>query len=180
LIDPLAAAGYPVWSIDLIGPGLSDKPEQVSYDLPLFLDQINAFFIDKNIPDATFIGNSMGGGVSLAVTLSNSKLVNSLILIDALGYPLSLPPFLQYSKSLGLVSQPLMGRWAIKHILEFVMYDPAKITEEQIDAYLYPLRMPGGDSSIIKLLQNHDNELLKNMSKQYRSLKMPVLLIWGQ
>lgn len=180
IIDPLANAGYHVWSIDLIGSGLSDKPDHVPYGLELFLDQIHSFLIAKNIPNATFIGNSMGGGVSLGMALTYPNLINGLILIDALGYPINLPPYLSLSKSFGALGQPLMGRWMIKWVLEYVMYNPSKITEEQVDAYLYPHRMPGGDKSFIKLLQSFDNEQLIEMNRRYPSIKVPMLIIWGE
>ena len=43
IIDPLAKAGYHVWAIDLLGFGLSDKPDANIYNLDFFTEQINAF-----------------------------------------------------------------------------------------------------------------------------------------
>lgn len=180
IMEPLAKAGYHVWAIDLVGSGLSDKPIHITYNLELFTSQLKAFLDAKQIPHATLIGNSMGGGVALGMAIEDPQRTDALVLIDALGYPLNLPAHLAIPKTMGSVGQYFFGRWTVKWALQNVMYDHSKITEEQIDAYLFPHMLPGGDVSFIKLLTNFDNEVLKSLSRQYKNIKVPTLIIWGE
>lgn len=179
LLEPLAEAGYHVWAIDLLGYGLSDKPENVPYGLDLFLSQISNFIKAKNISPTHIIGNSMGGGLALGTALAHPEIIKSLILIDAFGYPISLLP-LEIGRTLGPVLKPFMGRFLINAILHQVMHDSNKITEEQIEAYTLPLQMPGGREALYATLQNfNEKQLLKQIS-EYPRLHLPMLIIWGK
>lgn len=180
IIDPLVEAGYHVWAIDLIGFGLSDKPENVRYGLDLFLEQISAFMKAKQIAKADFIGNSMGGGLVLGMAIHHPQQVHSLTLIDALGYPLDLPFPLAITKLAGNFTKPLQGQFIVRRILEQVMYDPTKVTEEQVEAYTLPLTTPGGPEAFIATLKNFDNKQIEALNRQFKTIQAPVLIIWGE
>ena len=69
---------------DLIGSGLSDKPEE-TYS-PEHLVKFFLAFMDKlEIKHATLIGNSMGAGLAMAMALDHPDRVDRLILIS--GFP---------------------------------------------------------------------------------------------
>lgn len=180
LIKPLVDAGYHVWALDLLGYGLSDKPLNAPYGLDLFVAQINAFMEGKQIHQAHLIGNSMGGGLALGTAIGNPNKIKSLILIDAFGYPMNLPPYLEIGKMLGPLSQPFTGRFLVKQILNQVMRDPNKVTEEQIEAYTLPLQMPGGPEAFNATLQNFNEKQIIELGKHYNQLRMPILVIWGE
>lgn len=180
LIDDLAKGGYHVWSMDLIGSGLSDKPNDVPYGLTLFTQQIEAFMQSKQIDQASLVGNSMGGGLALAMSIVHPNRVKSLVLIDALAFSIKLPLYFAITKTLGTWTKPLIGRTMIKQILKQVMYNPNKISEEQIQAYEFPFRTPGGKDAFIKTLQNFDAQELENMSLHFKNIHVPVLIIWGE
>ncbi len=180
LIDPLANAGYHVWVLDLVGFGLSDKPIEPIYKVDFFVEQINAFAKGHGIENAHFIGNSMGGGLALAMALQHPEKVRSLILVSALGYPLDLPPYLSIGQKLGPFFAPFLGKTLVKHGLEQIIYNKETITEEQVEAYSFPYRLSGGAAASFLTLNEFDNDLLKMMSGHYPQLKFPVLLIWGE
>src|SRR5262249_27385797 len=106
MVDELAKAGYHVWSIDLIGFGYSDKPRGVAYDLHLFTEQIEAFMQAKQIDQPSLIGNSMGGGLALNLVVNRPDHYRSLILIDALAFPIKLPFYFAVTKSMGKLVKP--------------------------------------------------------------------------
>lgn len=180
LIDPLVEAGYHVWAMDRIGFGWSDKPENVPYGLDLFLSEVTTFMKEKEIPKAQFIGNSLGGGIALATAVTHPDKVESLTLIDALGYPLDFPLPLAILKATGQASVPFLGRTSTKKVLERIVYDPTKITQEQLDAYTFPLLMSGGKNALIATVQSYDEKQLLDLSRQYSKITVPVLLIWGE
>lgn len=180
IIDQLAEAGYHIWSIDLLGFGLSDKPLGAPYGLDLFRQQITDFIISKKIGSAHLIGNSMGGGLCLGMAVEHPQMVKSLVLIDPFAYPQTLPMTLKITKFAGKAASPFQGDFMVRRVLEEVMYDPSKVTHEQVDAYTLPFRMPGGIEAFISTLQNFDNNQIKNLSKKYSKISVPLLLIWGR
>lgn len=180
LIDPLAKSGYHVWAIDLIGFGLSDKPENETYNIPFFIDQIISFMQAKSISKAHIIGNSMGGGLALNIALYYPSQVASLSLLNALGYPHELPFYVLIARHISSIWTPFLGPRMVRQTLNYIVYDQHNISEEQVNAYTLPYRLPGGITSTLLTLQQFDNQILVNMTKQYPHLKHPILVIWGE
>lgn len=180
LIDELAEAGYHVWALDLLGFGYSDKPPKAQYGLDLFIAQIEAFMGEMGIRSASLVGHSMGGGLSLATSILHGDRVQSLVLIDALAYPIKLPIYFFLTKVLGNLSRPFFGKGMTKRILKDLMHDPKKISQEQIEAYSLPYDMPGGKYALIRTLQNFRPEELDQLAPHFKNIKVPILLIWGE
>lgn len=179
LIDPLAEAGFHVWAIDLVGYGLSDKPDHTLYNLDFFIEQIHAFIEGKGIKKAHLIGNSMGGGLALSMALAHPEQVQSLVLLDALGYPLEIPFYLSISKYVGKLWAPFVGPTLIRYGLKQIMHDKNKVSDEQVEAYCLPYRFPKGVITSILTLQQFNNEQLIEIARDYPTLNSPILIIWG-
>lgn len=180
IIEPLAAAGYHVWAMDLLGFGLSDKPAGVPYGFELFLAQIEAFMEAKQIPRADLVGNSMGGGLALEMAIMHPTRVKSLTLITALGYPLELPYYFSIARRYGTLLRPMIGKTFMRLVLKHLMYNPKLITDAQVEAYLRPVLAPGGLEAIIRTLAGFDNTILEKLSARFNTIKIPVLIIWGE
>jgi pimeloyl-ACP methyl ester carboxylesterase len=180
LIDDLAHAGYHVWSLDLIGFGYSDKPFEAHYGLDLFTAQIEAFMEAMHLSSACIVGNSMGGGLALAMVIFHPNRVHSLVLIDAFIFPIKLPMYFAITNMLGRFSKPFFGRMVVKRILKEVMFDPKKISEEQIEAYNLPYNMPGGREAFIRTLKNFDQKELNRLIPHFKKINIPMLIIWGE
>lgn len=179
LINPLAEAGYHVWAIDLIGYGLSDKPEKPIYNADFFRDQIEAFMEAKGIIKMHLAGNSMGGGLALSLALAHPQRVRSLILLNALGYPLDIPMYLALAKHASQFWAPFLGPTMVRYCLQQIVYHPEQVSDEQVEAYSLPYRFPGGIAASIFTLQAFDNQKLNEMGRLYASVSSPVLIIWG-
>lgn len=180
LIDPLAKAGYHVWAVDLIGYGLSDKPEHVTYDIAFFEDQVTAFMKEKGISKAHLVGNSMGGGLALNIALSHPQQVSSLSLLNALGYPHELPFYISICRYISQIWTPFLGPRMVRHTMNYIVYNREEISDEQVEAYSLPYRFPGGITATLLTLQQFDNKHLLNMEQHYPSLQHPMLVIWGE
>jgi 4,5:9,10-diseco-3-hydroxy-5,9,17-trioxoandrosta-1(10),2-diene-4-oate hydrolase len=75
------AAGYRVILPDLIGYGQSSKPDGVDYTLQLFTDTVHQALVAHGIEQAHLVGNSLGGGVAIQMTLDHPGFCRSLILM---------------------------------------------------------------------------------------------------
>ncbi len=74
-------AGYRVILPDMIGYGASSKPEGIDYTLQLFTDTLYAALRAHGIERATLIGNSLGGGVAIQMTLDHPEFAEKLVLM---------------------------------------------------------------------------------------------------
>ncbi|MFN3469154.1 MAG: alpha/beta fold hydrolase [Novosphingobium meiothermophilum] len=80
-IDAFVAAGYRVILPDLIGYGGSSKPEGLDYTLQLFTDTVYEALVAHGIACASLVGNSLGGGIALQMTLDHPRFTRNLVLM---------------------------------------------------------------------------------------------------
>jgi len=180
LVAPLVAAGYHVWTIDLIGYGLSDKPDHVPYSFDFFIEQIYAFLEDQKISQAHVIGNSMGGGLALSLATTYPEKVRSLTLISALGYPIEMPLYLSLGRHFNRIWVHFLGPTMIRSGLRQIIFKRETVTDEQVEAYSLPYRFPGGALASVLTLRKFDNQHLIELGQKYPSLTQPMLVIWGE
>lgn len=83
-VVPALLGGYRVVRLDIPGHGKSDKP-LISYDIDLAARAVVGLMDHLALERVTLIGNSLGGGISLAVMRDHPERVEGLVLIDALG-----------------------------------------------------------------------------------------------
>ena len=74
-------AGYRVVLPDMIGYGASSKPEGLDYTLALFTDTLYDALRQHGIEQAVLVGNSLGGGVAIQMTLDHPEFATKLILM---------------------------------------------------------------------------------------------------
>ena len=80
-IDAFVDAGYRVILPDLIGYGASSKPEGIDYTLQLFTDTLYEALQAHGVTGASLIGNSLGGGIALQMTLDHPEFAKTLVLM---------------------------------------------------------------------------------------------------
>ena len=190
-IPVLAAAGYRVFAIDLLGFGGSDKPA-LSYTLELWQQQLKDFW-DAHITEPTvFIGNSIGALLSLMVVTEYPEIAAGAVLINCAGGlnhrpdELNLPLMLVMGGFTKLVSSKITGPFLfnlirqkprIRRTLTQVYRDPEAITEELVDLLYTPSCDPGAQQVFASVLTAppgpSPTELLPKVER-------PLLVIWGE
>jgi pimeloyl-ACP methyl ester carboxylesterase len=185
VIPPLAEQ-HRVFTIDLKGFGLSDKPADGHYAVADQADMVADFIRRHNLHDLVIMGHSMGGAVTLMtyfkVRDDVPPRVNKLVLIDSAGYPQKLPWFILMSKIPGLnsvLAKLLSPRFATTMVLRKSYYDKDKITEEQIDTYAYFGSLPGAPEAASQTAKQLIPADIDTLITQYKTIKVPVLIIWG-
>lgn len=80
-IDAFVNAGYRVILPDLIGYGASSKPEGIDYTLQLFTDTVFDALRQHGIEKAVLVGNSLGGGIAIQMSLDHPGFAEKLVLM---------------------------------------------------------------------------------------------------
>ncbi|HEY5886016.1 MAG TPA: alpha/beta hydrolase [Pyrinomonadaceae bacterium] len=173
--------------IDFRGAGKSPKPRDKRYSTHDQAELIYQYIREKNLKNLTLMGNSYGGAVALLVAIKlgenpeDSKRFSKLILIGSGGFKEGLPSHLK------ILRTPLAGkvgllapRTAIKKVLGDSYYDKCGVTDEQIDAYVEPIRSSEGRDALVQTAKQTVPKDIDQITEKYPSIKVPTLILWGE
>lgn len=184
---PLIDKGeYKIFSIDLIGYGFSSIPNTLDFSMAANAQVILDFIASNTIQKYSLIGHSFGGGVALKIALESSKYclqkVESMILVSPAAYNTGLPFFVKQLR------HPCLGRVILKCIppnliMEFTLkniyFDKSKVTEEKVRKYTRFFSRPGYHSTLLKSAEEIIPENYSYLIKQYKTIDVPTLIVWG-
>jgi pimeloyl-ACP methyl ester carboxylesterase len=85
----IAANGFHVLAIDLVGFGYSEKPRWFDYSIASQARIVSRFMDRLGIGRATIVGSSYGGAIAATLALDYSARVEKLVLVDAVTIPYS-------------------------------------------------------------------------------------------
>lgn len=72
--------GYRCIAVDLLGFGLSAKPEKADYSIPAHARRVTEWLLHLNVREATLIAGDFGGGIALDFALHHPDRVKRLLL----------------------------------------------------------------------------------------------------
>ena len=168
-----AEAGFRSIVPDLIGYGLSSKPDLEQYDLDLFIAGIKGLVDGLGLEKITLLGNSLGGAVALGYALAHPDDVARLILmapggVEDLDTYLAMPGI---ANMFAIYASGKTGAEAMRAVMTMQLFDPSLLTDEIINE-----RAP-----IAATQTNAARSILKvpNMTEQLHQLRCPVFGFWG-
>ena len=164
----LVRAGYRVYTPDLLGFGQSEEPRDASYSIPEQAALVVKYLDAMQLHQPDLAGWSMGGWIVQKVAVDHPERVRRLMLLDSAG--LNLHP-----------------DWNTR------LFTPTNQSElDQLDALLMPRppNLPGFLSMDILRASSRSSWVVKRalasmltahdvMDAELPSLKMPVLILWG-
>lgn len=181
-MDLLPSSGLRAIAVDLRGYGLSDKPTNAgAYSLDAYCADVDALLDALELPSASLIGQSMGGGLALRYALRSPARVSRLVLVNPVGlvsiaylYLLTIVP----RSVVAAVGRRLMPRVALELVLRYVAYgDPSKPTERDVDEYWAPTQLPGFVNAARSALSEFEWRPLAPAEAE--SLRVPTTVILG-
>jgi pimeloyl-ACP methyl ester carboxylesterase len=171
---------------DLIGSGLSDKPD-IEYRPDQMLDYFLAFMDALDIRQAALVGNSMGAGLAIGMAVAHPDRVSRVVLID--GLPAHVrerltSPSIQRALDtrapswLASFGNWLFGGLMIESVLKEIVHDPALLTPAVLERSDRNRRRPG---LMAPLMTVRDTLPLweSGFARRIGDVRHPTLILWG-
>jgi pimeloyl-ACP methyl ester carboxylesterase len=189
-ISVLAASGYRVYALDLLGFGDSDKPP-LDYSLDLWQELLKDFWAEHIQEPAVFVGNSIGALLSLMVVANHPEIAAGAILLNCAGglnhrpQELNLPLRLIMGTFTKLVSSRFVGsmlfnrirnKARIRSTLYQVYRNREAVTDELVDLLHAPSCDPGAQKVFASILTAPPGP---SPAELLPKVKHPVLVLWG-
>lgn len=180
----LAAAGFHVIAIDLLGFGYSEKPSWFDYSIQSQARMISRFMNRLGIGRVTVVGSSYGGAVASTIALDYPERIEKLVLADAVcNDDVKDHPVLRLVsvRGLGEVITPFLAD--SKLFLRYRMHGTlAKanhhmITDERIESIRRPLFAADGHHSLLATSRNWN---ACHIERDAHLINHPTLIIWGE
>lgn len=185
----ILAARHRVFALDLMGCGLTDKPEQAAYSIDSLAQFVLDFMSAKGIEQAHICGNSLGGRLGLACAVLEPHRVASLLLVDPAGIDYR-PTLLEFR----LATLPVLGEaftWpnplGTKMLWSKAFAAPAAfVTKEMVATKVSLARQPGAQRAFLKTLRNFVSlrgfqpKLVAKLHAELPTIQTPTLVIWGR
>jgi len=185
MVIPELSRTHRVIAIDLKGFGQSDKPLDGRYSIFDQARLIEDYLRRNKIRNATLIGHSYGGGVALAVAMHQmdtaTRNIDRLVLIDSIAYRQPMPFFFQLLRIpvLGEIGMSLIPpEVQMERAMEIAYYKDDKVARDAVNNYASALYSQGGRHALLFTINSLDPEQADELSKGYKDLNMPALLLW--
>lgn len=183
VIDALAD-DFRVLAPDFPGFGDSEKPSpsRYAYGIESFCEAAIDLVAALSLGRVSVVGHSLGGAVAIALAAEHAELVDKLILVNALAYPLRLDfrsrlPLLPVVG--GFLFKQLYGRRTFRRFLRDNFYAPdSPISQERIDRYYDLFNTPAARESAHAVLQATDDT--RPIVARLPRVNAPTLVIWGR
>lgn len=170
---------YRVIRMDLTGFGLTGPDHLNRYEISDDVAFVKSFLDKLEVEQAHLVGSSLGGRIAWQFALAHAEQVETLTLINALGYPQEKwPPPIEMAQ--WPVVDEIMKRFSPRFMYEIglkdVYYDASLVTDSLVDRYFELSRYPGNLAAFpprVKARLDKDSDLIKQ-------IQAPTLILWGE
>jgi pimeloyl-ACP methyl ester carboxylesterase len=190
-IPILAAGGYQVYAIDLLGFGGSAKAP-LDYSMELWEELVVDFWHEYINKPTVFIGNSIGALLSLMLVARHPEISAGGVLINCAGGLNHRPDELNFLLRgvmgifTNIVASPVFGKLmfdrvrqksSIRNSLYQVYPRRAAVTDELIDIIYQPACDPGAQQVFASILTAPAGPTPESLLSQ---VTKPLLVLWGE
>ncbi|NEQ47768.1 MAG: alpha/beta fold hydrolase [Leptolyngbya sp. SIOISBB] len=190
-IPVLAAAGYEVHALDLLGFGASDKPP-LEYTLELWESLLQDYWREHIGRPAVFVGNSIGGLMTLMMLAHAPEMAQAGVLLNCAGglnhrpEELNLPLRMVMGTFSKVVNSDLIGplvfnevrrKFRIRGSLQQVYGNRAAITDDLVEILYRPSCDSGAQKVFASILAAPPGPKPTELLPQ---IQQPLLVLWGE
>lgn len=174
---------FKLYNLDLKGFGDSPKPKDYRYSVYDQAVLVSKFIKKHDLKNVTLIGHSYGGGVALSLALMDQSNIKKMVLIDPAAYRQYIPSLIRHLQipivgPLGFYILP--SYYEVKESYRYAFYDHSKIEKSTLDIMAKNLDKEDAKSTYLYAIEDLIPDDIDEISKRYREIKTPTLLIWGE
>jgi len=177
LLIPVLAENYRVIAPDIVGFGYTDRPAGLEYRLQSWMDFALQFMDALDIGQASLVGNSFGGALSLALAARHPERVRCFVMMGAAG--------IRFPISEGLKKvwgyQPSFE--AMRDLMNTFAFRGENISDEIVASRYQASIRPGYQESYGQLFTEPMQEKLDALclpEEEIERIEKPVLLVHGR
>jgi epoxide hydrolase 4 len=176
-----AAAGFRAIAVDLKGHGLSDKPlDPAEYTIESLVDHLRDILDALGLERPPLVGHSMGGSLLYHFAARYPDRAGPLGLLSPVGLS-GVPPMRLYRGLTPRFLLPLLRRFLfrlpVKIALGRVYGKRGTFTDDDVDQYLAPARLPNATPALRELLHSYDWHASQRV--RLEQVRLPAIGIWG-
>jgi len=175
------SAAHRVVAYDLPGHGYSDGPAARSYEIDGYVSHLCALLGDLGIGTADLVGVSLGGWVAARLAHDRPELVDRLVLVGTGGATYD-TAVMQSLRTLSTAAASDPSRDNVRQRLEWLMADPATVTDELVEARQAIYAQPGFADRMARVLCLQDPDVRRaNLlpPEVWGAITAPSLVVWG-
>lgn len=177
-VIPTLAEHFHVLAPDMVGFGYTEVPEAVTdFTVDLWVAHIIGFLDALGIARASFIGNSYGGGLSLATAARHPDRVARFVLMGAAGLKFEM------SKGLEAVWGYEPSEANMRKLMETFAYNPGLVTDAIVTSRHNASIRPGSHEAYSRLFPEPRQAKLDRLSTpedDIRAIDAPALIVHGR
>ncbi|MFT4929167.1 MAG: pimeloyl-ACP methyl ester carboxylesterase [Phenylobacterium sp.] len=179
-IDALAEK-FKVYVVDLWGCGYSTRAS-LDYGYALYVEQIIGFMDRLGIENASFLGQSMGGGTAMKLCTEHRDRVNKLLLVDAAGLPNPIPALGKF------FNLPVIGEFFLNLKTDAIrkaglfgsfIHNKALVSDEYFDNVVRAHKIENTATVGLSIQRKQFFDKLSDEIALLAKIEVPILIVWG-
>jgi len=176
-LEPLAAAGFHCYALDLPGHGFAEKRADFEYTVPAFAAFVETFIANLKSEKAVLIGTSLGGHIAAHIACKAPTKVSALVLAGSTGlFPIGAEACNRMADRMR--DRSLDGTVAkLRNLFFDARFATSELAEED-----WRINNSPGTDAVFEKLESYFRTGLDSDAIEDRlsTLRHPVLLIWGE
>lgn len=173
------SAGHHVLAYDLPAHGWSSAPER-SYEIDGYGQHLDAFLDAFGLPEATLVGQSLGGWIACAYAVQHPDRVTGLVLVGAGGNTFDPAVMARLrDSSMAAVENPAAA--VVRDRVALLFAGPVRTDDELVACRRAIYSRPGAVGAMRKALALQTPEIRRrNLFTRWADIGAPALLVWGR
>ena len=169
MLPALAANGFHVYALDLLGYGRSDHPADADYGIAQEEQTVLGFMRAVGLSHADVAGWSMGGWITMKLALDHPELVDRLVLYDSAG--------LYYQATYSFSVFTPADAAGVHQLLALLMPQPPKIPGFIVRDLV---RSMGKNAWVLRRSVASMTSGRDLLDFRIHALRPPTLIVWGE
>ncbi|MCA1635699.1 MAG: alpha/beta fold hydrolase [Acidobacteria bacterium] len=186
--EPLAAADFRAYAVDLLGFGYSDKPSNAPYSADLYVELLADFLREVVGRPAHVVAHSLSAAFAVRVADEHPELIASLVLVSPTGADnLNARPGMSGAAFYGLLHSPVLGEsfynavTSERSIRDYartrLFYEKRFVTPRLVAHHYAVSHLPGAQHAVTAFLSGYLNT---DIREPFARLRQPATLVWGK